>query len=86
MSKKYITVEGTRVQLIHYMPFDANDGLGKTEQELLQTGYLLDDIPEPEKIEGKTPEAHYTTETGFYYEYIENPQQNMTLADSVNLV
>lgn len=84
MSKKFITVESGKVQLIHCMPFDAKEGLGKTEEELLKKGYLLDDIPEPQRIEGKIAEAHYTPEKGFYYEYIDAPNsQNMTLVQAV---
>lgn len=71
MSKKFITVSGTKVQLIHYMPFDAKQGFGKTEEELLQFGFLLDEIPEPEVVEGKIAEAHYTPERGFWYEYVD---------------
>lgn len=84
MSKKFITTEETRVVLTHYMPFDSVNGMGKTEVELSQMGYLVDNIPEPEQIEGKIPEAHYSPEKGFWYEYIDQPQsQNMTLAQSV---
>ena len=74
MNKKFITVEETKVQLIHFMPFDAKDGLGMTEEELLKVGFLLDEIPDPAVIEGKIPEAHYTPEKGFWYEYIDAPQ------------
>lgn len=74
MNKKFITVdEAGRVQLIHYMPFDAKNGLGMTEAELLKMGYLVDEIPEPQAVEGKIAEAHYTTEKGFWYEYIDAP-------------
>lgn len=83
MSKKFITVENGKVQLTHFMPFDSKEGFGKTEAELLQMGYLLDEIPEPEKIKGKIPVACYTEEKGFYYEYEDEPKQNMTLAQSV---
>lgn len=82
--KKFITANSEgKVQLIHSMPFDVVNGLGKTEAELLQMGYLLDKVPEPEHIEGKIPTAHYTAEKGFYYEYADAPKQNMTLIESV---
>lgn len=74
MGKKFITVEETRVQLIHYMPFDEKEGLKMTEEELMQIGYLLDEIPEPEPVEGKIPEPHYTPEKGFWYEYVDAPK------------
>lgn len=70
--KKFITTdENNRVQLTHYMPFDPVDGLNMTEEQLLQRGYLLDEIPEPEQREGKMPEAYYKPEIGFYYEYVD---------------
>lgn len=84
MSKKFLRVEGTRVTLTHYMPFDAVNGLGKTEEELSTEGALVDVIPEPEQQPGKIAVAHYTPEKGVYYEYEDAPQsQNMTLRQSV---
>ena len=48
--------------------------MGKTEQELLQIGALVDDIPEPEQIEGKMPVLYYNPQTNsVYYEYVERP-------------
>lgn len=85
MDKVFITVNETgRVMFTHYMPFDVKEGLGKTEEELLKEGYLLDEIPEPQRIEGKIAEAHYTPEKGFFYEYIDAPSsQNITLTQAV---
>ena len=84
MGKKFITVENEKVRLIHYMPFDVKEGLGKSEEELLKEGYLLDEIPEPKQIEGKVAMPHYTPGKGFYYEYENDPRsQNMTLVQSV---
>ncbi len=43
---KFITYnENFEIQLIHNMPFDEINGLGKTEEELLQMGALVDSIP-----------------------------------------
>lgn len=43
---KFITYnENFEIQLIHNMPFDEVNGLGKTEEELLQMGALVDSIP-----------------------------------------
>lgn len=86
MSKKFLRLEGTKVVLIHYMPFDAVNGLGKTEAELEKEGVLVDAIPEPEMIAGKFAVAHYTPEKGVYYEYVDAPKpvaENLSLADSV---
>ena len=66
--------KGLRVGFIHHMPFDLRNGMGKTEQELLQIGALVDDIPEPEQIEGKNAVLYYNPETNsVYYEYIDRP-------------
>ncbi|HEY9746681.1 MAG TPA: hypothetical protein V6C99_10740 [Oculatellaceae cyanobacterium] len=66
--------KGLRVGFIHHMPFDSQHGMGKTEQELLQIGALVDDIPEPEQIEGKVPVLYYNPQTNsVYYEYVERP-------------
>lgn len=74
MNKKFITIDEVgRVQLIHCMPFDTKDGLGMTEAELLKVGYLVDEIPESQVLEGKIAEAYYTPEKGFWYEYVDAP-------------
>jgi hypothetical protein len=63
-----------RVGCIHYMPFDAKHGLGKTEDVLASEGVLLDiaEMPKPETEEGyhamlcynkNTRELFYTYET-----------------------
>ena len=55
------TNEKNVVVYIHYMPLDEKYGLGKTEEELKETGYLVDSVPEySEEIpEGKRVELHY---------------------------
>ena len=66
--------KGLRVGFIHHMPFDLRNGMGKSEQELLQIGALVDDIPEPEQIEGKVPVLYYNPQSNsVYYEYVERP-------------
>jgi len=65
---------GLRVGFIHHMPFDPKDGMGKTQDELEQIGALVEDIPEPEKIEGKMPILYYNPQSSsVYYEYVERP-------------
>lgn len=88
--KKFITIENGakegKVMLTHYMPFDAVDGLGKTEAELLKEGVLVDEIPEPEQIDGKIATPYYTEKDGYHYIYEDAPQtqgQNMTLVQAV---
>ncbi|PIC05481.1 hypothetical protein CS060_04175 [Anoxybacillus flavithermus] len=66
--------KGLRVGFIHCIPFDEEHGLGKTEEELRQIGALVEDIPEPEQVEGKTPVMYYNPQTNsVYYEYIDRP-------------
>lgn len=57
----FIRTEDNKIVYTHYMPFDETYGLGKTEDELKQDGYLVDDIPsyEGEVPEGKIPEVRY---------------------------
>ncbi|WP_017435149.1 hypothetical protein [Saccharococcus caldoxylosilyticus] len=71
----YIEVDDNGlVTFAHYKPFDEKDGLGKTEAELRQTGYLVESIPEPEAIPGKIPVLKFDKiNERFYYEYIDRP-------------
>lgn len=70
--KKFIRTNGDRVELIHYMPFDQENGLGKTEKELLQEGYLVDEIPEPEPKSGYVPKPFWDDlNKKVYYKYFE---------------
>ena len=82
MSKKFLQVDDTgRVMLIHNMPFDAVNGMGKTKDELLQMGVLVDEVPEPERIDGKIPLPYYTAEHGLYYEYEDAPPEPASTKD-----
>jgi hypothetical protein len=64
-----------KVGLIHYLPFDEEQGLGKTEEELLQKGLLVDSIPEPPISAlplGQRYELRYDAQTGtFSYSVVE---------------
>lgn len=89
MNRKFIITDKTgKVEFIHYMPFSPKHGLGKTEEELLETGVLLDEIPEPEQIDGKMPVAYYTPEKGFWYEYVnvEPTEQLYTLDEAAAII
>lgn len=70
----YIVInrQNNEVLTRHYMPFDEKYGLGKTEEELLQDGILVEDIPEPEQISGKTPVLKYNG-AELYYDYESRP-------------
>jgi hypothetical protein len=67
----YIEVdENETVKYIHYMPLDDSYGLGKSEEELKETGYLVDEIPEPQIKEGFISIAKYNKkENKVWYEY-----------------
>jgi len=66
--------ENNEILMIHNRPFDPNpkNGLGKSEEELLQEGILVESLPEPEEIEGKIPILKFNG-TELYYEYIDIP-------------
>lgn len=68
----YLKLNGSDIEFTHFKPFDKVDGLGKTEEELLSDGILVDSIPEPEPIEGKAPVLKYDG-TNLYYEYVDAP-------------
>ena len=79
--KKFIKTENDKVTFIHYLPFDEKNGMGKTEEELLKEGYLVDEIPEAEQIDGKIPILYYTKEKDFWYEYIDTLSKELYTLD-----
>ena len=73
--KKFIKHNDKYIELIHYKPFDKKEGLGKTEEELLQIGALVDEIVEPENKEGFFAKPFYDKKTNtVYFEYLELPK------------
>lgn len=80
----YIETTNGKVTFTHYMPFDPVYGLGKTEEELKKTGYLVESIPEyaGEVPEGKAPELRYDG-TAFSWELIDLPKKADTQADKI---
>ena len=71
----FIRTEDNRIVYTHYMPFDETYGLGKTEDELKQDGYLVDAIPsyEGEVPEGKIPEVRYDGKN-FFWVMVDKPK------------
>lgn len=71
----FIRTEDNKIVYTHYMPFDETYGLGKTEDELKQDGYLVDTIPgyEGEVPEGKIPEVRYDGEN-FSWVMVDKPK------------
>ena len=64
---KYVEIykDTNRVKFIHNMPFDENYGLKKSAEELLKTGYLLNDVPDepdPQAYPGYCFELYYDPE------------------------
>lgn len=63
-----------RPQYINYVPFHEKHGLGKTQEELEQEGILVDGIPEPQQIEGKSAILYCNPDTKeLWYEYEDIP-------------
>lgn len=61
--------ENGKVLTRHYKPFDEKHGLRKKGEELESEGILVESIPEPQEIEGKTPVLYYSEIEGLYYQY-----------------
>lgn len=80
----YIETTNGKVTFTHYMPFDPVYGLGKTEEELKKTGYLVESVPEyaGEVPEGKLPELCYDG-TAFSWELIDLPKKADTQAEKI---
>ena len=65
------TDENFRVTKIHRMPFDPNNGMGYTREELEKKGFFVTEIPEPKNQIGKRSIAMYNPDTkSIYYEYV----------------
>ena len=79
----YIQVdEKGSITTTHFAPFDPDYGMGKTEAELLKTGYLVDSIPEFESKDGYIAETRYNVSTKeFYCEYVKRPAPAPTEAE-----
>ncbi|WP_289142337.1 hypothetical protein [uncultured Brevibacillus sp.] len=62
------------IEFIHYMPFDQVHGLGKTAQELLEKGALVESEPKKEFRPGKQAMLFYNTQVNeLFYEYVDIP-------------
>lgn len=84
----YITVEKDNVvgMLFRY-PFDPINGMGKTEEELLQTGKLVENVPEISYVEGKSQFYKYDPDTNsVYIEYVDAYTQPLTVDQEVSLL
>ncbi|WP_051404848.1 hypothetical protein [Bacillus cihuensis] len=65
---KFDAESSTGYSMIHNMPFDEKNGLGKSKEELDQEGVFVDAIPTPDTSNSdKVPVLKYNN--GLYYEY-----------------
>lgn len=80
----YIETTNGKVTFTHYMPFDPVYGLGRTEDELKKTGYLVESVPEyaGEVPAGKAPELYYDG-TAFSWKLIDLPKKADTQAEKI---
>ncbi|PER25444.1 hypothetical protein [Bacillus cereus] len=68
---KFKSKEDTTIEFIHHAPYDPIYGLDKTEEELMEEGLLMEELPVPELQPGKYGVLYYTDERGLYYEYVD---------------
>lgn len=78
MGNIYIeTDENFRVTKIHRMPFDPNNGMGYTREELEKKGFFVEEVPEPVNQIGKRSIAMYNPDNkSVYYEYVGIPMSD----------
>ena len=71
------TDENFRVTKIHRMPFDPNNGMGYTREELEKKGFFVEEIPEPINQIGRRAIAMYNPDTkSVFYEYVSVPMSD----------
>ena len=75
MGNIYIeTDENFRVTKVHRMPFDPNNGMGYSREELEKKGFFVEEIPNPIHQTGRRSIMMYNPDTkGIYYEYANIP-------------
>ncbi|WP_306009334.1 hypothetical protein [Bacillus sp. MMSF_3328] len=73
----YVKVDGDAPNgyaFIHYLPFDKDQGLGKSREELEEEGgVFLDAVPNSQTPADKVAIMKYSPEQGLYYEYMDRP-------------
>lgn len=72
MAEVYIRTDSATgvVTFVHRRPFDPVHGMGETRDNLLKTGFFVDEFPEPQASLGKKATAYYDHEQKkIYYEY-----------------
>lgn len=88
MGNIYIEVdENFRVTKIHRMPFDPNNGMGYTREELERKGFFVEEIPNPVNQTGKRAVAMYNPDIKkVYYEYVGIPMSDKERIDQLENV
>lgn len=78
MGNIYIEIDNNfRVTKIHRMPFDPNNGMGYSREELEKKGFFVNTIPDPVNKTGKRAVAMYNPDTkSIYYEYVNIPMSD----------
>lgn len=78
------TDENFRVTKIHRMPFDPNNGMGYTREELEKKGFFVDEIPDAKVQFGKRAIAMYNPDTkSVFYEYASVPMSDKERVDQL---
>ena len=91
MAEVYIRTDSSSgvVTFVHRRPFDPVHGLGETRENLMKTGFFVNDFPEPVNAIGQKAVAYYDHERKkVYYEYEPAPQTERSritmLEDALN--
>lgn len=73
-----------RVTKVHRMPFDPNNGMGYTREELEKKGFFVEEIPEAKNKVGRRSIMMYNPDTkSIYYEYANIPMSDKERADKL---
>ena len=83
MKNIYIETDANfRVTKIHTAPFDPNNGMGYSREELEKKGFFVEEIPDPVHKVGRRSIAMYNPDTkSIYYEYANIPMSDKERAD-----
>ena len=73
-----------RVTKVHRMPFDPNNGMGYTREELEKKGFFVEEIPDAVNRVGRRSIMMYNPDTkSIYYEYVGIPMSDKERADQL---
>lgn len=73
-----------RVTKVHRMPFDPNNGMGYTREELEKKGFFVEEIPDAANKVGRRSIMMYNPDTrSIYYEYVSIPMSDKERADQL---